>query len=348
MIKALQTISLPFSLVYGFIQWLRNSLYDLNVFKSYQPPIPTIIVGNLSMGGTGKTPHVELLIEELQAHYKIAVLSRGYGRKTSGYREIQLQSNAQDVGDEPLQIFSKFPTIPFAVCENRATGIKKLMAKYPELDLIILDDAMQHRRVKGSFVILMSLFNKPFFKDWVVPSGRLREFAFLGKKRADVCIYSKCPIDLSQQQIEEYTKKFSPKKKSYFSRFEYGAWQLLSLKSTPENIEHVHVVTGIAFPEVLVNHLKQNFKVSTSLFQDHHDFSGVDISKIYRKLTTFDPLKTAIVCTEKDAVKLNKINEVSQAENFSWYVIPIRANIENKEELLNQIHHYVRHYSISS
>ena len=209
----------PFSIFYGIVLAIRNFLYNQGVFSSYKPAIPCIIVGNLSMGGTGKSPHVEFLIDRLSKQYRLAVVSRGYGRKTKGYIELLERSNAADVGDEPLQMKQKFPEIAFAVCENRAEAIKKLQLKYPDLSLILLDDAMQHRRISGAFVILLSMFQKPFFRDWVVPSGSLREFGFLGKKRADLCVFTKCPQQIIEADKISYAQQFSSTKPTFFSKF---------------------------------------------------------------------------------------------------------------------------------
>jgi len=341
----LQSIAfLPFSLLYGFVLAIRNLFYDWGIFKSIRPEVPTVVVGNLSMGGTGKSPHIEFLIRELQNKYRLAVVSRGYGRKTSGFIELTEHASAIDVGDEPLQIKRKFPEIPFVVCENRATAIQKLQTDYPDLELILLDDAMQHRRISGAFVVILSLFHKPFFKDWVVPSGSLREFAFLGKKRADLCVFTKCPETLDEASKTNYAAQFSSSKPTFFSRFDYDEWQLLSKKTPASKVEQILLVTGIAHPESLLLHLRENYDVEHVSFGDHHDYRETDIAAIHRKFTNFDRQKTCVVCTEKDAIKLRDFESVTENQEISWYYIPIRVAMEQQELFLNHIHHYVKSY----
>ncbi len=339
---------LPFSFLYGIVMAFRNFLYEIQVFKSFRPNIPTIVVGNLSMGGTGKSPHVEFLIRELQKTYRLAVVSRGYGRKTSGFIELSENNSASDVGDEPLQIKLKFPEIPFVVCENRVTAIQKLQSKYPDLELILLDDAMQHRSISGAFVVLLSLFHKPFFKDWVVPSGSLREFAFLGKKRADLCVYTKCPETIDDAVKKNYAEQFSTVKPTFFSTFDYDDWHLISRKTPDSVMEQILLVTGIAYPESLINHLKKKYSVEHISFGDHHDYQETDIATIHRKFTNFDRQKTCIVCTEKDAIKLRDFESVTENQEISWYYIPIRVAMEQEQLFLNHIHHYVTSYSRGS
>ena len=336
---------LPFSMIYGSLMAVRNVLYDLGILKSHRPQIPTVIVGNLSVGGTGKSPHVEHLIRELRSHYKLGIISRGYGRKTKGFIEVQRNSLSSEVGDEPLQIKQNFPEIPFAVCESRNKGIEGLFRSYPDLELILLDDAMQHRSVKGSFVIMLSLFNAPFFRDWVLPSGNLREFAFLGKQRGDACIYTKCPENLSVALKTKYANEFSKDKPSYFSTFEYDSWRLMSQKPSIELLEHVILVTGIAYPQPLIDHLEKSYSVEIMNFRDHHDFNAGDVAAIHRKFTNFEARKSAIVCTEKDAVKLELFKDVSENKEIPWYCIPIRVQVDKNEQLINQIQQYVKSYS---
>jgi tetraacyldisaccharide 4'-kinase len=207
---------------------------------------------------------------------------------------------------------------------------------------------MQHRSVKGSFVIMLSLFNAPFFRDWVLPSGNLREFAFWGKKRADACIFTKCPENLSDALKTKYANEFSKDKPSYFSTFEYDSWRLLSQKPSMEPLEHVILVTGIAYPQPLIDHLKRNYSLEIMNFSDHHDFKAGDVAAIHRKFINFDARKSAIICTEKDAVKLELFKEVSENKETPWYCIPIRVQVDKNEQLINQIHQYVKSYSRSS
>jgi tetraacyldisaccharide 4'-kinase len=344
MIGTTRILLFPFAILYGCITLLRTSLFRWGVLKTFQPPIPTIVVGNLSMGGTGKTPHVEWLIRALQNQYKIAVLSRGYGRSTHGFIEVQLHSSADEVGDEPKQIKQKFPEVPFAVCEKRKVGIQELLKLYPDLELIILDDAMQHLAVSGGFVMMLSEFHKPFFKDWVVPMGRLREFAWSGKKRADVCMYTKCPKSIDAPLQDFYAKAFSSEKPSYFSRFVYGEWQALTNHSLPNEIKQVVLVTGIANPQPLVNALESQYSIELVRFSDHHLYSEKDIERIHHIFANFDASTTVVLTTEKDAVKLNEMSSIVNQNDVPWCYLPIEVTLDNEQELINRIQNYVESY----
>lgn len=334
----------PFALLYGGLVLLRSMFYKCGVLKSFFPPVATIVVGNLSMGGTGKTPHVEFLIRSLQSQYKIAVLSRGYGRSTVGFREVMQNSPAKEVGDEPKQIKQKFPELPFAVCENRAIGIQELLKLYPDVNLIILDDAMQHLRVSGGFVMQLSEFQRPFFKDWVVPMGRLREFAWSGKKRADVCVYTKCPenVDLNTKQL--YSEAFSSVKPTFFSRFVYGDWKMISNHQMPEEVKQIVLVSGIANPQPLVDALSQKYAVKLLRFADHHDYTEKDIEQIHGNFAKFEPSTTVVLTTEKDAVKLSESTSLVSNHAVPWLYVPIEVAFENESELINRIHKYVESY----
>jgi tetraacyldisaccharide 4'-kinase len=344
MIGTTRILLFPFAILYGCITLLRTSLFRWGVLKTFQPPIPTVIVGNLSLGGTGKTPHVEWLIRSLQSQYKIAVLSRGYGRKTKGFIELSTKSKADEVGDEPKQIKQKFPEVPFAVCEKRKVGIQELLKLYPDLELIILDDAMQHLAVSGGFVMMLSEFHKPFFKDWVVPMGRLREFAWSGKKRADVCMYTKCPKSIDAPLQDFYAKAFSSEKPSYFSRFVYGEWQALTNHSLPNEIKQVVLVTGIANPQPLVNALESQYSIELVRFSDHHLYSEKDIERIHHIFANFDASTTVVLTTEKDAVKLNEMSSIVNQNDVPWCYLPIEVTLDNEQELINRIQNYVESY----
>lgn len=340
-----KVVFFPFSLIYGSIVALRNWLYDIGLIRSYRSNLPSLVIGNLSLGGTGKSPHVEYFIRKLQDDYKLAVVSRGYGRKTKGYLKVELNSDAGQVGDEPLQIKLKFPQIPFSVCENRVQGIKQIIAENPTTELIILDDAMQHRAVSGGFVVMLSMFDNPFFKDWVVPAGTLREIAYLGKKRTNVCVFTKCPNELNPVVKAQFSEAFSNEKPTFFSSFSYDSWQLISKRNMHDEISKVLLVTGIAYPKPLLDELKKKYEVEHISFGDHHEYSEEDILSIHRKFTNFGRQNSAIVCTEKDAVKLKAFDSIASNDEIPWFSIPIRVKIENEQELLNQIHQYVKSYS---
>ena len=344
MIGTTRILLFPFAILYGCITLLRTSLFRWGVLNTFQPPIPTIVVGNLSLGGTGKTPHVEWLMRTLPNQYKVAVLSRGYGRSTRGFMEVQLHSSADEVGDEPKQIKQKFPAFPFAVCEKRKEGIQELLKLYPDLQLIILDDAMQHLAVSGGFVIMLSEFHKPFFKDWVVPMGRLREFAWSGKNRAAVCVFTKCPENLDSKTQENFARTFSSDKPSYFSRFVYGEWQALTNHSLPNEIKQLVLVTGIANPKPIVESFETQYPIELVRFSDHHVYSENDIERIHHIFANFDASTTVVLTTEKDAVKLSEMPAIVNQNEVPWWYLPIEVALDNEQELINRIQNYVESY----
>lgn len=341
---ALSYILLPFSLLYGIVTALRVCFYEWGIFKSEKPAVPVVIVGNLSVGGTGKSPHVEWLINRLSGSYKIAVLSRGYGRKTKGFHWVSVNSLAKEVGDEPLQIKQKFDECPMAVCENRAEGIQEMLHVHPEIEVFILDDALQHLRVKGAFNILLSTFQNPYFRDWVLPAGRLREFATLGIKRAQVCVFTKCPETLNKSVINTYSARFSSSKNTYFSAFEYTSWHALSACVLPEKITQILLVTGIANPKPLEDYLSEKFAIELLSFPDHHVFDEKDIARVSKIFANFDASSTVVLSTEKDAVKLKGFDAIVKNVQIPWFCIPVQVKMNNEEQLLQEIKNYVDNY----
>jgi len=214
----------PISIIYGLITFLRNKLYDSNILKVTSYNLPIISVGNLSMGGTGKTPHIEYLIRLLIEDYTIATLSRGYGRKTKGFFKADSLTNAADIGDEPMQFHQKFPKVCVAVDNNRVEGVNEILASETVPELILLDDAFQHRSIKPGFQVLLTPFNDLYADDWVVPTGRLREYS-CGKSRADVVVVTKCPENVSHKKVAEINKKLKieSNQELFFSRIIYGS-----------------------------------------------------------------------------------------------------------------------------
>lgn len=304
----------PFSLMYGWVGWCRNKLYDWKVLKSTSfEGVQLIGVGNLSSGGTGKTPHVEYLVKQLKEDQKVAVLSRGYKRKTKGFVLATAECTAMDIGDEPMQMYRKFETdgVTVAVCENRVEGVRKLLQLKPGIEVIVLDDVFQHRRIEVNEMILLTDFNHLFTKDYVLPMGNLREFR-KGYQRADWIVVTKCPKGLSEQRkakIIEAIRPFSHQKVS-FSFLKYGnlySFSDNSLLLEWENIECVLVVCGIAKPERMMEYVSSKSEnIDNLFFGDHHDFSLVDLEQIHAK---FEALKGTlehkfILTTEKDAVRL--------------------------------------------
>lgn len=295
---------------------MRNKLFDWGFLKQTKFEIPVISIGNLSMGGTGKTPHIEYFISKYKTTHNIAVVSRGYGRKTKGFRYVNATDSAENVGDEPLQIKNKFDDIIVTVGEKRVDTIQQVLKENSDINLILLDDAFQHRYVKPSLNILLTEYSNPFWKDLMVPAGRLREFR-CGWKRADLIIITKCPetIDL----------KIPPSIKSkpiYFSRIAYQNPILIN----GQFFKKVILVTGIANPLPLLGYLRKNSFEIVHHFNhsDHHTFSNSDISNILSKL---DSEKDAmLLTTEKDWMRLKPFLE---NKDIRLAYIPIGVEIEN-------------------
>lgn len=312
MLKLLRIIFLfPVSIIYWTVTSLRNLFYALHWFKSKSFSVPVICVGNLSTGGTGKSPMVEYLIKLLQSqNIKSAVLSRGYKRKTSGFVLADDNTKALELGDEPAQFHRKFPQTTVAVCESRVEGVEKLLELQPALQSIILDDAFQHRSIKPGFSLLLTEFAHPYFSDIILPSGNHRECR-LGSKRADVIIVTKSPFELEEKARQNYIKKINPKGKQsvFFSHIVYGElipvmhgqnFELENLKNT-----QVLLFTGISNPQPLKEYFHQSSAgVQLVRFSDHHAFTEADLQMISKKFRNIAQENKIIVCTEKDYVRL--------------------------------------------
>lgn len=328
MIKFRKLLLLPFGWVFGLLMWFRNLLYDWHILPSRKFSIPVISVGNLSVGGTGKTPHVEYLVRLLIYKSQIATLSRGYRRKTRGYLEASLLSTAYDVGDEPLQYINKFRNLLVAVDENRVHGIQKIQKQHPNINLIILDDAFQHRRVRPGLNILLTDFHHLYPDDFIVPAGTLREFR-AGASRADMIVVTKTDEVLSPILARMIIEKMKPKpwQKVFFSKIEYGPMiPVPGLKSPPpvQKIHSILLVAGIANPYPLVNHLKNLcFDLETMIFPDHHVFTQANIRQIVTRFSDMYSKNKILVTTEKDAMRLCKPVLAVEIENLPFFYIPI-------------------------
>lgn len=302
----------PFSIIYDGVTALRNYAYDKGWKESTEFDIPVISVGNLSVGGTGKSPMVELLITILRDDYKVAVLSRGYKRKTTGFKEVLSSSTAEEVGDEPLQFKHKFPETTVAVCANRREGIEKLKQK---AELIILDDAFQHRKVKAALSILLTPFDNLFIDDLVLPAGNLRE-SKKGMERADIVVITKIPDGTAYAKLQEiqFRMQLKPHQSIYFSKIGYDR----SIYGLSENLPLEYLkdkpftlVTGIANPKPLVSFLEQHkFKFKHRKFPDHHHFSANEIESLKQE--------ELILTTEKDFKRLS-----DKLEKRALYYLPI-------------------------
>lgn len=312
--KFIRFLLFPFAIMYDLITSIRNSFFNAGIFKQTSFKLPVVIVGNLSVGGTGKTPQIEYLIRLLKDTYRVSVLSRGYKRKTDGFVLLNNTHSAEDVGDEPLQYFKKFNNINVAVDANRVAGIQNLLdKKSPEV--ILLDDAFQHRKVKGSFYILLTKYNDLFVDDFLLPTGNLRESS-KGAKRAAVILVTKCPKNLSEKEQDSIKQKLQKyHKEVYFTTISYAeklsGSQQVSINELKEY--EVLLLTGIANPKPFIDFLSDS-KISFQhlKFADHHHFSDGEINSIHQKFEAIKSSKKLILTTEKDYVRLEeRLQEVS-------------------------------------
>ena len=332
----------PFSLVYSLGTGIRNLLYDLGIYKSTRFKTPIINVGNLSVGGSGKSPMVMYLADLLSKNFRTGVLSRGYGRITKGYGVTNYESNYKTVGDEAMQLFERFKNrFVIAVSEDRVPGAKKVIEDM-DLDVLILDDALQHRAIKPGFNILMTDYNDPYFKDYVLPAGNLRE-SRNGAKRAQIIMVSKCPHNLTEENKQYYISRIHPQKnqKVFFSSVSYDENIYSRDKFIPDNnlaYYDILLITGIANPKPLQKHLsKFSQKVKHLKFRDHHNFSEQDIKNIlaeYKKLGDYK----IILTTEKDYVRLKTFDYLRDLVYY-W---PINVNIDKAQEFNQIILDYAR------
>ena len=322
----------PLSWLYGLVVGFRNTLFEMGVLKSRAFTLPVISVGNITVGGTGKTPHVEYLIELLQGLSKVAVLSRGYKRKTKGFVMADFTTTAHDIGDEPFQMKQKYPKVTVAVDKDRVHGIEELTAREKNIDVVLLDDAFQHRYVKPGVNILLVDYHRLIIYDKLLPAGRLRE-PLKGKNRADIVIVTKCPKDLKPMEYRVVTKAMDlfPYQQLYFTTLEYGELkavfdvQTSTLKTSLSTLksQNVLLLTGIASPRQMVEDLTPQVKTLTPLcFPDHHDFSQSDVERINN---TFDamPSPKCIVTTEKDAARLICLTTLSKDVKTHIYSLPV-------------------------
>ncbi len=341
----LRILLFPISILYGLITYFRNKLYDFGWFKVTEFDVPIISVGNLSMGGTGKTPHIEYLIRLLNNDNKLATLSRGYGRKTKGFFMADGLTNAQDIGDEPMQFHQKFPKICVAVDANRVEGVNEILSADKTPDLILLDDAFQHRRIKPGFQILLTPFNDLFSDDWVFPTGRLREFTG-GKSRADVIVVTKCPEQLSIKKVSEINNKLTigENQQLFFSKTVYGSivfgWD--KILDFDDLLEYkVLLVTGIANPQPLIKHLKSyDITFKHLKFADHHNFTNDDVLKIDSDFASLGSGKKVVLTTEKDYVRLSTTS--IHKSNLMYLPISVDFLNGNKAKFDKKITDYVK------
>lgn len=320
---------LPAGFLFGMVVNIRNYLYNHGIFKSVRFNLPVLSIGNLTVGGTGKTPHTEYLVRLLRNNYKIAVLSRGYGRRSSGYQLATPNSTQESIGDEPFQIHMKYPDVTVAVDESRVEGISKLLT-YPNPDAILLDDAYQHRAVTPSLNILIVNYHRSIFQDKLLPAGLLRE-PHNEIRRADIIIISKCPNDISKDEMSAIKSGFNltNRQSIYFTRICYNELVRFNDTSHTSPISSIGdntsvlIVTGIASPLLIETELKRYTPHITLIsFSDHHQFTDSDIERIDKEFGKLQGESKIIVTTEKDATRLRSMN-IESALQSKIFILPI-------------------------
>ena len=349
---------LPLSWIYGFFVRLRNTLFDVGALKSRSFTVPTIAVGNITVGGTGKTPHVEYLIRLLQDKFRVAVLSRGYKRKSSGFILADDTSTVASIGDEPYQMKQKYPAVTVAVDKNRCHGIERLTDNsiVKDIDVVLLDDAFQHRYIKPGINILLVDYHRLVIYDKLLPAGRLREPPS-GKNRADIVIVTKCPKDLKPMEFRVITKAMNlyPYQRLFFTRLDYDTLKPLycgndrKLTSLRKN-EHILLLTGIASPKQMMIDLQPyTDHIHPLTFGDHHAFTSADVEKINSTFASL-PAPKIIITTEKDATRIVGLNGLSEEVRHSIFALPvkIRFMLEQEETFNENIIGYVHKNSRNS
>jgi len=326
----------PAAFLFHGITWVRNFLFDRGLIRSQKSPIPTLVVGNLSVGGTGKTPWVEFLVRQLRDEVKLATLSRGYGRKSTGFRQVLPTSTAAEVGDEPLQLYTNFyGKLPVFVGEDRVGATQKIQQVLPDLQLLILDDAFQHRNLNPDFRIVLTPYSSPFSKDFLFPMGRLRE-SRAGAKRADVVVVTKCPAALSQEEQNKLAGELAPYLNSeadlFFSSLSYGKpYQVSGPKQT--DFTAVIALAGLADNGPFFAHCKQQYEVmDTFSFADHYAYKPEDAGQILKLLGQEKGQHAVLLTTEKDAVKLKTLAATEMWSKISIFALPIQVALEASQE----------------
>lgn len=333
----IRVLLLPVALLYGIGVGIRNLLYRVGVLRSVHFDLPVISVGNMSVGGTGKSPHIEYLLRWLDQYIEVSVLSRGYGRKTEGFRPVSLIDTADLVGDEPLQFKRKFPEIPIIVSESRALGVPELIKRNPETQCVLLDDAFQHLAVTPGLNILLTEFNRPFTKDWLLPSGRLREWRY-GYRRADIIVITKCPDNLSAKQRQDiiFDIDLYPRQRIYFSKYHYGpAYDLLrpDVRLAFDLETDVLLISAIANTDYLLKYLGSEVRsVQTLEFEDHHYFEDEDLETLKKRFESMHSRKKIIVSTEKDAMRLELNRDFIWEHHLPIYILPVEVEFCDHDE----------------
>jgi len=340
--KLIQILLFPLTILYGLGIMLRNGLYSQGLLKSAKFNLPVIGLGNLSIGGAGKTPHVEYLIRLLSPHVQVATLSRGYKRKTKGFKIVGRQDNALTVGDEPFQYFLKYREAVVAVSESRSVGVPLLLSKRPDVQAILLDDSYQHRSVTPSLNVLLTEYKKPFSDDVLLPSGRLREWRS-SSERADVVIVTKCPDDVPIAEPIEFRDRLGllESQQLFFSKYAYGHPYPL-LGGPPRSLDQfneVVVISAIAQADYLHEYLAKSVdRVHSMPYEDHHYFSPHEMSLLKLQYEQMESNNAAIITTEKDATRLILHREYIVEHQLPIYILPVRVEfLYEKEGAFNDL-----------
>ncbi len=332
----LRILLAPVSLLYGLGVAIRNLLYELGLLKGVQFDLPVIAVGNISIGGSGKTPHTEYLIRLLKNYINLAVLSRGYKRKTKGYLKVYPDMKVEQVGDEPLQCKRKFPDIAVGVAESRALGIPSLLGDYPQVQTVILDDAFQHRAVTPGLNIMLTEYDYPFFRDFLLPFGRLREWRS-AYKRADLIVISKCPQQFTPEGRAHFRKKINlqPEQKLFFSYYRYGEPYYLfnpSYKGIIDEDTSVLLICAIARTDYLLSYLEQEAGgVALMDFEDHHYFTKYDMGRLQTNFKRIESGRKMIITTEKDAIRMEQHHTFLKENDLPVFVLPIEVQFHDDD-----------------
>ena len=348
-------VLLPLAWLYGLGVRFRNLLFNCDILKSKEFDLPVISVGNISVGGTGKTPHTEYIVELLKDSFHVAVLSRGYKRKSKGFvRAEKGKTTIADIGDEPYQMWSKFPNVTVAVDRKRCEGIERLQQEdiQPPVQVIVLDDAFQHRYIKPDINIVLVNYYRPIFLDKLLPAGRLRE-PIQGKNRANIIIVTKCPKDLSLQEIRELEDGINPKMDQdlFFTTLTYGDLYTITNRKKKLALNHLSdesnilLLTGIASPVPMIEELSQYTQhIHPVTFSDHHSFNENDFRRIRKEFESLPASKRMIITTEKDAARLKDHPLMTEELKSHCYVLPIKIEFLNKSESIfdKKIQDYVR------
>jgi tetraacyldisaccharide 4'-kinase len=347
-LRSFRILLLPFALVYWLVIWVRNKMYDKKILPSTTFGLPLICVGNLSVGGTGKSPMVEYLLRLLKDKYKVATLSRGYKRKTSGYALANEHTTALEIGDEPMQFHKKFPDVAVSVGEERIFAIPQLLHDKPETQAIILDDAFQHRAIKAGLDILLTEQDNLFVHDFYLPTGDLRDLKS-SYKRAELIVVTKCRHDLSKAESDKIKKQINPlpAQEIYFTTIEYGqCYHLLNKTAFDLNSNtEVLLVSGIANPAPLKKLLeKYSETYYMAQYSDHHIFTIDDLKDIRNRFEAIEADEKIILTTEKDAVRLDKFG--TELADLPVYVIPVRHQFlfGEGEKFNNRIESFIKNF----